>query len=253
MSIIKPPLYFSLSIIGALCLNACTTTQAIKDGPPSRKVDISQIPRLKPHKLARSRSCNPSTYRVNGKQYKVLKTAKGYERRGIASWYGTKFHGHTTSTGETYDMFKFTAASRTLPIPTFARVTNVENGRSLVVKVNDRGPFAKNRIIDLSYAAAKRLGVIQKGTALVDVKAITFPQQQRYMQVGVFTKHANALALRSKLNHLLTEKVLIKTVDISHKLLYRVQVGPLAGQFESAKLQQLLQKLGLGRSIPIVS
>jgi rare lipoprotein A len=119
-----------------------------------------------------SRYGNPSSYVVLGTRYHTLSGSKNYRARGIASWYGTKFHGHRTSSGETYDMYTMSAAHKTLPLPTYARVTNLENGKSVVVKINDRGPFHANRLIDLSYAAAARLDILGSGTGLVEVVAI---------------------------------------------------------------------------------
>ena len=144
----------------------------VKDGAPSGHFNADHIPDAVPKPEARSRYGNPSVYVVGGKRYHVMNSAKGYNKVGYASWYGTKFHGQHTSSREPYDMFSMTAASTTLPIPTYVRVTNLENGRSVVVKVNDRGPFKSSRIIDLSYAAAKKLGYTAKGTAKVRVTAI---------------------------------------------------------------------------------
>ncbi len=125
-----------------------------------------------PKALPLSKSGNPASYVVFGKTYHLLPTTKGYKEKGIASWYGDKFHGKRTSSGDTYDMHAYTAAHKTLPIPSFVTVTNLENNKTITVMVNDRGPFVKGRIIDLSYAAAKVLGVDQKGTAPVIVEAL---------------------------------------------------------------------------------
>lgn len=122
---------------------------------------------------------NKSPYTVLGKTYYLLPTAEGYHEVGVASWYGTKFHGRATSNGEPYDMFAMTAAHKTLPIPTYVRVTNLENGRSAILRVNDRGPFHDDRLIDLSYAAARKLDVFDHGTARVEVVAIDPSSYQR--------------------------------------------------------------------------
>ncbi len=119
-----------------------------------------------------SRYGNPSTYEVDGITYRVLESSVGYEAEGMASWYGEEFQGRRTSSGEPYDMYAMTAAHRTLPIPTYVEVTNLENGRTAVVRVNDRGPFHADRIIDLSYAAARKLGIVGPGTAHVRVRAL---------------------------------------------------------------------------------
>ena len=126
-----------------------------------------------PHEEPRSAAGNPPFYEVAGHRYIVLASAAGYHERGVASWYGSDFHGLRTATGERYDMFAITAAHRTLPIPCYARVTNLSNGHSVVVRINDRGPFVANRIIDLSYTAALKLDMIRNGTAFVQVEALT--------------------------------------------------------------------------------
>ncbi len=125
-----------------------------------------------PHKLPLSRYGNPKSYEVFGVDYYLLASNQRYTKRGVASWYGDKFHGKRTSSGEPYNMYAMTAAHKTLPIPVYAQVTNLENGRKVIVKINDRGPFVKNRLIDLSYAAAIKLGVVAKGTARVEVTTV---------------------------------------------------------------------------------
>lgn len=134
--------------------------------------DGAEIPDAVPRVEPLSRSGNMASYKVRGKRYFTKTTSAGHVERGLASWYGKQFHGRKTSSGERYDMYGMTAAHKTLPLPTYVQVTNVENGRTAVVKVNDRGPFHGPRVIDLSYSAAKKLGVIQKGTAMVEVRAI---------------------------------------------------------------------------------
>ncbi|GAA0716356.1 septal ring lytic transglycosylase RlpA family protein [Dokdonella soli] len=142
------------------------------NGPAAPPIDVSKIPEPVPKDEPRSRYGNKETYSVLGQTYRVLSDGSGYVERGIASWYGNKFHGYMTSSFEPYDMYAFTAAHKTLPLPSYARVTNLDNGKSVVVRVNDRGPFHENRIIDLSYAAAVKIGVWPKGTGLVEVRAI---------------------------------------------------------------------------------
>ena len=146
--------------------------QSDDSGPGGALPDISKIPEPVPKAEPRSVYGNKSPYEVLGKTYSVLPNASGYVERGIASWYGNKFHGYTTSNFEKYDMYAFSAAHKTLPLPSYARVTNLDNGASVIVRVNDRGPFAENRVIDLSYVAAIKLGIWQKGTGLVEVRAI---------------------------------------------------------------------------------
>ena len=141
-------------------------------GPAAPPIDVSKIPEPVPKAEPRSRYGNKASYSVLGRTYRVLPDARGYVERGLASWYGNKFHGYLTSSFEPYDMYAFTAAHKTLPLPSYARVTNLDNGRSVVVRINDRGPFHDDRIIDLSYAAAVRIGVWPKGTARVEVRAL---------------------------------------------------------------------------------
>jgi rare lipoprotein A len=168
-----------LALIVAVELAACLSTpphpsppytvppESVTPPPVSGAVPDA-IPRLEP--LARKG--NPPFYVVFGKRYYVLSSSVGYWERGVASWYGPGFHKVLTSTGERYDMYGMTAAHKTLPLPAYVRVTNLQNGRSVVVRVNDRGPFVGNRIIDLSYSAAAKLGMLRNGTAMVDVRTI---------------------------------------------------------------------------------
>ncbi len=144
----------------------------IKDSVPGEIPDVDRIPEPVVKAEPRSRLGNKS-YAVLGKSYSVLDDARGYAETGTASYYGNKFHGRRTSNQEVYDMYAFTAAHRTLPLPSYARVTNLDNGKSVVVRVNDRGPFHSDRLIDLSYAAAVKLGYREKGTARVRVEALT--------------------------------------------------------------------------------
>jgi rare lipoprotein A len=151
----------------------------VADSAPPMAVDVSNIPEPTPRREPKSRYGNRESYTVLGRTYRVLRSAEGYEERGIASWYGYKFHGRHTSSRERYDMCAFTAAHKTLPLPSYVRVTNLDNGRSIVVRVNDRGPFHQGRIIDLSYAAATRLDMKQAGTARVEVTALMGPDDTR--------------------------------------------------------------------------
>ena len=169
------------ALLAVLLLAGCfgsrgpSGASAGRDGAPGREVDGDFPPRREP--ITRAGNKNP--YTVLGKTYHLLPTADGYRETGVASWYGTKFHGRATANGEPYDMFAMTAAHKTLPIPAYVRVTNLDNDRSAIVRVNDRGPFHDDRIIDLSYAAAKKLGVFDRGTARVEVVAIDPSTYQR--------------------------------------------------------------------------
>ncbi|GGX90664.1 endolytic peptidoglycan transglycosylase RlpA [Litchfieldella qijiaojingensis] len=144
----------------------------VKDAYPDLPPDVSNVRDAVPRVEPRAASGNREHYEVWGKTYRVLQDPSGYSNQGVASWYGEKFHGYTTASGEIYDMYKMTAAHKSLPLPTYARVTNVDNGRSVIVKVNDRGPFHDDREIDLSYAAAARLDILGRGTGRVQVEAI---------------------------------------------------------------------------------
>lgn len=211
------------------------------DYGPEKAVDVSHIPDAIPRKEPPSRYGNPESYTVRGKTYKVSTAPPGFKQTGIASWYGLKFHGQRTSSGEAYDMYKMTAAHKTLTIPCYVRVTNLENGKQVVVRVNDRGPFHPNRIIDLSYTAAVRLGVQQKGTAAVEIAIITPDKEAEparptmvsgdgpamYLQTGAFSSEENAQKQQDQLRGLTEWPVLVEKTEVNGKTLYKVQVGPL--------------------------
>lgn len=224
----------------------------LKDAAPVNPPDVSKVPDAVPRYEPHSRGGNRSPYKVFGQTYTVLPTAQGYKETGIASWYGEKFHGHLTSNGEVYDMFEMTAAHKSLPLPTFARVTNLDNGKSVVVRINDRGPFHEDRVIDLSYAAAHRLDILQQGTGRVKVEAITPPapashiaqqnaaaqsslkmrasHDRRYLQVGAFSSHEAAQRAQVQLQTIVTEfpvGIYSNTPAGSAMYRYRVKIGPL--------------------------
>jgi rare lipoprotein A len=170
-----------LGLAAAFGLAGCLTTPAppvsnndIPPAPPAAAPPAA-VPDAAPRAEPRSRHGNPPFYTVFGKRYYVLSSSAAYVERGVASWYGPGFHKVRTSTGEQYDMYGMTAAHKTLPLPAYVSVTNLQNGRSVVVRVNDRGPFVGNRIIDLSYTAASRLDMLRNGTAMVEVRALDSP------------------------------------------------------------------------------
>ena len=162
-------------VVGLLALAACGGN--VRDSAPSGSAAIRNLPGdAVPRPEPRSRYGNGPLYEVLGETYRVMDSSTGYKERGVASWYGKKFHGRLTSNREPYDMYAMTAAHKTLPLPTYVRVRNLRNNKSIVVRVNDRGPFVHNRIIDLSYAAATKLDMIRDGTSLVEVTAISFDE-----------------------------------------------------------------------------
>ncbi len=170
MPIMTSPRYLLVLVI-ALFLNACGTAPKHKVIPLG-DLDLDAIPDAVPRSEPLSQYGNPESYVEGGRRYWIIPNPKGYVERGLASWYGPNFHGKRSSSGEPYDMYKMTAAHKTLPLPTYVRVTNLENNRSVVVKVNDRGPFKDGRILDLSYVAAAKLGIIGNGTATVELHVL---------------------------------------------------------------------------------
>ena len=224
------------------------------------KLPPGPVPKIEP----RSRYGNPKSYVVFGKRYYTLPSSDGYVERGIASWYGKKFHGRRTSSGEPYDMYAMTAAHTQLPLPTYVLVTNLKNGMQIIVRVNDRGPFHQNRIIDLSYTAAVKLNIVREGTGLVEVRALNplsyqdvepstdvefvtedkavsnKPKEQQqassiqtanplvFVQVGAFGNRANADQLANQLNNFDLGDITISSVIHNQKELHRVRIGPLS-------------------------
>lgn len=228
------------------------------DGPPVRRVDPDSVPQPEPRPEPRSRYGNPPSYQVFGQTYHVREASQGYVERGIASWYGTKFQGRRTSSGEPYDMFRYTAAHRTLPLPTFAEVTNLDNGRTVIVRINDRGPFARNRIIDLSYVAAQKLGFAEQGTARVEVRAIDpsppagpaghEPDREAgriFLQAGAFSQPDNAERLRQRLAGAGLGPVDVLIARLDARTFYRVRIGPLSSTDQANDLVERVRKLGL--------
>ncbi|MBT4963898.1 MAG: septal ring lytic transglycosylase RlpA family protein [Francisellaceae bacterium] len=214
-----------------------------------------------PRYEVKSKYGNPRSYSVKNKTYQVLDNNKDFTQHGTASWYGKKFHGFKTSNGETYDMYAMSAAHKTLPLPSYVEVKNIENGRTTIVRVNDRGPFhGDHRIIDLSYAAAHKLGVISKGTAKVEISAIDrrtlqltnndvaiSPTEQpkvaqqritapSYIQVGAFSNIDNAKALAEKVRLITSTQVRI----IPHNSIHKVQLGPLPSNTRIQTIQNTL-------------
>ena len=233
---------------------------------PSPAVDVSKIPDAVPRHEPRGRYGNPKSYVVFGRRYYPMDFSRGFAETGVASWYGPNFHGKKTSSQETYDMYQMTAAHKTLPIPSYVEVTNLRNGRKIIVRVNDRGPFHDNRIIDLSYVAAKKLDIVIAGTGMVEIRAIdpsnpqahfktparqkqtrlkpvpaqvkerqqpqAVKQKQLFIQMGAFSDLENArkfrMQIQQTLNKTTNQSVSIATFQRQGKPLYKVRIGPIA-------------------------
>ncbi len=227
-----------------LCLTVCLALGACTFGVPIGERSKTQVPVAT--STQKSKYGNPSSYVVFGKRYHVLDSADGFVQRGIASWYGIKFHGRKTSSGEIYNMHAMTAAHKTLPLPAYVHVKNLDNGRSAVVRVNDRGPFVQGRIIDLSYAAAKKLGVKGPGTANVEIRVVNRGQTQPtsvvraiplsdqankdaplFIQMGSFSSQLNASNLVQDLHAANETSARVSQLQTDNGLFYRVRVGPL--------------------------
>ena len=197
-----------------------------------------------------SRYGNPTEYKVAGKKYEVMKNSSGYKTRGVASWYGTKFHKQRTSSGEPYDMYVMSAAHKTLPLPTYIKVKNLDNGKTAVVKVNDRGPFHGNRLIDLSYAAAVKLGIFPKGTANVEIETMMGPtgKSHYYLQAGAFNTASSAKILKDKLAKLTKSPVFVEHFQ-RH---YIVRVGPFTNKNLVDSLKSQLAHKGIANTFSVL-
>ena len=222
---------------------------------PAPEIDFGSIPDAVPKTEPRSAKGNPAFYTVLGKRYFVMQSAAGYSERGVASWYGPGFHAKSTSNGERYDMYAMTAAHKTLPLPSYVQVTNLQNGRTVTLRVNDRGPFKDGRIIDLSYTAAAKLGILRSGTAFVEVRAVSAsesPQEKPvapvsalYVQAGAFTTQANAAKLVSDLRAQGVGNADVRSDHVNGRTLYRVRVGPVPSVPDFDRALARLKKLGI--------
>lgn len=285
MSILRKLLVFTL-VSAMVLIIGCTSKPVVdktaggrysikNDHGPGKHIDLSHVPDAVPKIEPKSRGGNKSSYTVWGKRYYVMDSNAGYKERGEASWYGKKFHGHKTSNGETYDMYAMSAAHKSLPLPSYVKVTNLDNGRSVVVRVNDRGPFHGFRLIDMSYAAAYKLDMLRTGTARVEIEVITpeqpgivkqaaaaslakpvatiEPESQvqiasgKYIQVGAYSSWTSAQTVKSQLQNLVPDlKVVINKREGTNPI-YRVQIGPV-GHLESLNgVHRVLENAGFGQ------
>jgi rare lipoprotein A len=243
-----------------ICLISCATGryQHKEDSTPARPPNAAELKNAIPREEEKSRGGNKN-YNVRGINYNVLLDAKNFQQIGTASWYGRKFHGHLTSNGEIYDMYGMTAAHKNLPLPTYLKVTNVENNKSVIVRVNDRGPFHQSRIIDLSYSAAYQLDMLKTGTAKVKIQTITdfnssikttsllttkyidkIAQKKQYIQVIATRNHDLAKSTANTLAEQYQQNVIWPI----NKGIFRVQIGPIADSNQLAKILALLQSSG---------
>ena len=248
------------ALLGTLlsgCADKPTQPSEPSDGPSTANITAADVKDAEPRAEPRARYGNHSPYEVFGKTYTVMPSSKGYREKGTASWYGSKFHGRRTSSGEPYDMHLATAAHKSLPLPTYAEVTNLDNGRKVIVKVNDRGPFKDDRIIDMSYGAALRLDMIRTGTARVEVRAIdvggggevadTSPAKtvtsETWLQAGAYSRKDGARQLAGRLENSDLEPVSIRKDDG----LYRVWLGPYSSDSQAERVIARAVELGFDR------
>ena len=266
-------------IIIVLVQTGCSTDPLQQDGPMKfpGEHNPQTIPDALPQSEPLSQYGNPEHYDVYGKRYYVKRSSKDFKQQGLASWYGKQFHGRKTSSGEIYDMFAMTAAHKTLPLPSYVKVTNQLNGLSSVVRINDRGPFYQNRIIDLSYAAALKLEITKTGTAQVLIEAIDPNQQDKqneqplqevsidqviiqplqknapqqpapqsqYVQLGVFSEKNNATRLQNKVMNSSLPTPEVVSVKINNTDFYRVLIGPLTTEKQILAIKYQLNQMGI--------
>lgn len=240
-------------------------SSVINDSAPNILLDTNKIIDAVPKIEPKSRRGNPNEYVQFGTTYKVMKSATGYKERGDASWYGTKFHGKETSNGERYNMYLMTAAHKSLPLPTYLKVTNLENGYQIIVRVNDRGPFHPGRIIDLSYAAATKLDILKKGTAKVEVEAInpkvwkkkmsnnkmnlaTYPKL--FLQAGAFRSEGSAISMKNNILDILMNEDIIKNISVSVKEfddgIHRILIGPFLNKEDALFIKNHVRMRSFG-------
>jgi rare lipoprotein A len=229
-------------LISLLQLSACSTGryQHSQDFVPNPILDPASLKDAKVKAEPLSSMGNPKRYTVFGQEYAVMTQGAGFKQQGFASWYGMKFHGHKTSNGEIYDVYQMTAAHKTLPIPSYVKVTRLDTQESVIVRVNDRGPFHEGRIVDLSYAAAVKLGIHKMGTAAVSLEVISAPIEgpRKWLQVSALSNKQSAKALQKKLQSLQQWPVIINTNK--NRSLHKVRIGPIP---EGQAIEQVLNLL----------
>ncbi|MBT8048449.1 MAG: septal ring lytic transglycosylase RlpA family protein [Xanthomonadales bacterium] len=255
----------ALSLVAGVLLLSCSGERArddeLVDGPSLADIKAADVADAVPKDEPLARYGNHSPYEVFGKKYTVLRSSEGYHEQGIASWYGSKFHGRRTSSGEPYDMHLATAAHKSLPLPTYAEVTNLDNGKKVIVKINDRGPFKHGRLIDMSYGAALRLGMTGTGTARVDVRVIDVDQEApalayaetgavvdsngtgTWLQAGAYGDRDGAERLAGQLKRASLNPVSIHDAGD----LFRVWLGPYKSQAEIESVISRVIELGFER------
>lgn len=255
---VRPGSIVWLTLWGGLLLTIALLSGCASTPSPGEAATSDAVPRSEPW----STRGNPNSYNVHGHTYRVMHSNAGYHAQGMASWYGPNFQGKLTSSGERYNMYAMTAAHKTLRLPAYVRVTNLNNHRSVVVRVNDRGPFVSDRIIDLSYAAAKKIGMIGTGTAPVDIRVVgpgsaaptlasnpgkdpsSMPHlvwgEDVFIQVGAFAESAHVDAVRQRLAHAGIGPVQVS----SHSGLQRVRIGPVASLAAYDRLMGQLDRIG---------
>ncbi|QBF82335.1 septal ring lytic transglycosylase RlpA family protein [Shewanella maritima] len=260
----------SLTVIAiaaaALMLNGCSSNNQPKsqderysikhDKPPENAPDVSKVEDAYPKYEPYSKQGNNMTYTVRGKSYTVLDTGKNFKQSGYASWYGAKFHGHLTSNGETYDMYSMSAAHKTLPLPSYVKVTNHANNKQVVVRVNDRGPFHEGRIIDLSYAAAYKLDMLKTGTAKVSIEVIHFDSPRsialeelrddsiHFVQVVASSNKAKIEQIAEQM----AKQFQVNTQVVSGDGLHRLQLGPIGQHYLAEQLLLKVKQSGYPQS-----
>lgn len=241
--------YLFTLLITVGCSSNYGRYQQKNDSTPTRIPSATELRDATPRAENKSRGGNKQYYQVRGKHYQVLNSADNFKQTGIASWYGKKFHGHLTSNGEIYNMYGMSAAHKNLPLPTYVKVTNNDNKKTVIVRVNDRGPFHPNRIIDLSYSAAYKLDMLKTGTANVTIEAITYNENnQPKVIVNNSTLTKNYIQVFATRNKSIADKTakaitsLFQQSVINRKKqgIYKVQVGPFEEQDD---LDNILQQL----------